>query len=192
MRMVSSGYPTVGYLFIHPISGFLGSAVGWSFCHRRSHECAWGLAACLSLLALLGCSKSAGPEFAPVTGRVTFNGQPLAAGTIHFVPDESQATSGPMSTGVVQADGSFSLRGPGMHVGAIVGNHRVYLTVPVLDFTPTPVVIAGEVVVQDPARGDAASTVPQVPKRYLQADTSGWTASVVAGEANEFDFDITK
>jgi hypothetical protein len=77
-------------------------------------------------------------------------------------------------------------------VGAIVGNHRVYLTVPVLDFTPTPVVIAGEVVVQDPARGDAASTVPQVPKRYLQADTSGWTASVVAGEANEFDFDITK
>jgi hypothetical protein len=146
----------------------------------------------LSLLALVGCGKAAGPEFAPVTGRVTLNGQPLAAGTIHFVPDESQGSSGPMSTGGMQADGSFSLRGPGRRVGAIVGNHRVYLTMPISDFTPTPVVIDGEVVVQEPKRGGSSDPTAQVPKRYLQPDTSGWTASVVAGGANVYEFEIKK
>lgn len=144
------------------------------------------------MLTLVGCSKTPGPEFAPVTGRVTFGGQPLAAGMIHFVPDESQGTSGPMSTGGMQADGSFSLRGPGRHVGAIVGNHRVYLTMPVSDFTPTPVVIDGEVVVQAPKPGESSDPTAQVPKRYLQADTSGWTASVVAGGANIYEFEIKK
>lgn len=144
----------------------------------------------MSLLALVGCGKAVGPEFAPVTGRVTVNGQPLTAGTIHFVPDELRGTSGPMSTGVVQADGSFSLRGPGIHVGAMVGNHRVYLTMPISDFTPTPVVIDGEVVVQEPKRGGSSDPAAQVPKRYIQADTSGWTASVVAGGANVYEFEI--
>lgn len=166
--------------------------MGWFFCHRWSYECAWGLVASVSLLALLGCSKAAGPEFAPVTGRVTFNGQPLAAGTIHFVPDESQGTSGPMSTGVVQADGSFSLRGPGTHVGAMVGNHRVYLTVPLPEIGPTPIVVDGEVVIQEPTRGTAAVTARQIPKKYLQAETSEWTAAVATGVANVFDFEIKK
>lgn len=97
-----------------------------------------------------------------------------------------------MSTGIVQADGSFSLRGPGIHVGAMVGNHRVYLTMPISDFTPMPVVIDGEVVVQVPKRGGSSDPASQVPKRYLQAGTSGWTASVVAGGANIFDFEIKK
>ena len=192
MRMASSGYPKVGYLFIHPISGFLGSAVGWFFCHRRSHECAWGLAVCVSLLALVGCGKAVGPEFAPVTGRVTINGEPLAAGTIHFVPDESQGTSGPISTGVLQSDGSFSLSGPGTRSGAMVGNHRVYLTMPLPEIGPTPVVVDGDVVVQEPPRGVAAGQVRQVPKKYLQAETSEWTATVATGSVNNFEFEIKK
>jgi hypothetical protein len=192
MRMAFSGFPNVGCLLIRPISGFLGSAVGWFFSDRTVRESAFRFAACLSLLALLGCGKATGPEFAPVTGRVTINGQPLAAGTIHFVPDESQVTSGPMSTGVVQADGSFSLRGPGRHDGAMVGNHRVYLTAPPPEIGPTPIVVDGEVVIQEPTRGAAAITAQQIPKKYLQAETSEWTAAVATGVANVFDFEIKK
>jgi len=144
------------------------------------------------VLAVAGCGRSSGVSFAPVTGRVVVNGQPLAAGTIHFFPDESKGTSGPMSTGVLQSDGSYSLHGPGQNVGAMVGEHRVYLTLPLPDQTPTPVVVAGEVVVQAPPRDAGSGTAAQIPKKFLQAETTAWTATVAAGKANVLDFEVTK
>lgn len=152
----------------------------------------WAVPVAIVLAALGGCGRPAGVEFAPVTGRVTVNGQPLAAGTIHFMPDESKGTSGPMSTGVLQSDGSFALRGPGQHAGAMVGSHRVYLTLPLPDLGPTPVVIDGEVVVQGPSRGGAAGMAAQIPKKLLRAETSDWTAAVAAAGANVFAFEIKK
>lgn len=159
-----------------------------------SRLCHWLGGCAVVAAATLGCGRPAGVSFAPVTGRVVVNGQPLAAGTIHFFPDESKGTSGPMSTGVLQSDGSYSLRGPGQNVGAMVGNHRVYLTLPLQDQTPTPVpvVVNGEAVVQAPQREPAAGTVPQIPKKFLQAETSAWTATVAEGKANVLDFEITK
>jgi len=74
----------------------------------------------------------------------------------------------------------------------MVGNHRVYLTMPLPEIGPTPVVVDGEVVVQEPPRGVAAGTVRQVPKKYLQADTSEWTANVATGAVNNFEFEIRK
>jgi hypothetical protein len=144
--------------------------------------------------ATLGCGKPSGVSFAPVTGRVVVNGQPLAAGTIHFFPDESKGTKGPMSTGALQSDGSYTLRGPGLNVGAMVGNHRVYLTLPLQDQmpTPVPVVVNGEVVVQAPQRESAAGNGGQIPKKFLQPETSAWTATVAEGKANVLDFEITK
>ena len=144
--------------------------------------------------ATLGCGKPSGVSFAPVTGRVVVNGQPLAAGTIHFFPDESKGTKGPMSTGALQSDGSYTLRGPGLNVGAMVGNHRVYLTLPLQDQmpTPVPVVVNGEVVVQTLPREPAAGNGGQIPKKFLQPETSAWTATVAEGKANVLDFEITK
>ena len=157
-----------------------------------SRLCHWLGGCAVVAAATLGCGKPAGVSFAPVTGRVVVNGQPLAAGTIHFFPDESKGTSGPMSTGVLQSDGTYSLRGPGQHVGAMVGNHRVYLTLPLLDQMPTPVVVDGEVVLQAPPSNAASGTVPQIPKKFLQPETSAWTATVAEGKANVLDFEITK
>jgi hypothetical protein len=154
--------------------------------------CRW-LGGCAVVAAVtLGCGKPAGVAFAPVTGRVVVNGQPLAEGTIHFFPDESQGTKGPMSTGVLQSDGSYALHGPGQNVGAMVGNHRVYLTIPPQDTTPTPVEIDGKVVLQAPPRDAASGAVAQIPKKFLQAETSAWTATVTGGKANVLDFEITK
>lgn len=146
----------------------------------------------VALATLPGCSKPAGVTFAPVTGRVTVNGEPLAVGAIHFFPDESQGTSGPMSTGFLQGDGTYSLHGPGQNVGAMVGQHRVYLTMPSPDMGPTPVVIDGEVVVQGPPRGGAAGGGARIPKQYLQPETSGWTATVESKKANVLEFEIKK
>jgi hypothetical protein len=144
--------------------------------------------------ATLGCGKPSGLSFAPVTGRVVVNGQPLAAGTIHFFPDESRGTKGPMSTGILQSDGSYTLRGPGQHVGAMVGNHRVYLSLPLRDQmpTPVPVVVDGEVVLQAQPREPAPGMAAGIPKKFLQAETSAWTATVSEGKANVLDFEITK
>jgi hypothetical protein len=73
-----------------------------------------------------------------------------------------------------------------------VGNHRVYLTLPLPDQTPTPVVVDGEVVLQAPPRDAASGTVAQIPKKFLRAETSAWTATVAEGKANTLDFEITK
>ncbi len=139
-----------------------------------------------------GCGRPSGVSFAPVTGRVVVHGQPLTVGTIHFFPDESQGTSGPMSTGLLQSDGSYSLHGPGQNVGAMVGNHRVYLTIPPQDTTPTPVEIDGKVVLQSPAQGGAADMLGRIPKKYLGPDTSDWTATISEGKPNVFEFEIKK
>jgi hypothetical protein len=99
-----------------------------------------------------------------------------------------------MSTGALQSDGSYTLRGPGQNVGAMVGNHRVYLSLPLRDQmpTPVPVVVDGEVAVQTLPREPASGTAAQIPKKFLQPETSAWTATVSEGKANVLDFEITK
>jgi hypothetical protein len=162
--------------------------------HARAGGCTWrafvAVVAASALAVFVGCSRSSGVSFAPVTGRVTVHGKPLAAGTIHFFPDESQGTTGPMSTGVLQGDGRYVLRGPGQRAGAIVGHHRVYLTIPPPDMMPTPIEIDGQVVVQSPARGSVAAMVGRIPTKFLQPETSEWTAAISEGKANVFDFEI--
>jgi hypothetical protein len=155
-------------------------------------RCCWLGGCWVVAAATLGCGRPAGVSFAPVTGRVVVHGEPLAAGTIHFFPDESKGTKGPMSTGALQSDGSYTLRGPGLNVGAMVGNHRVYLTIPLQDTTPTPVEIDGKVVLQAPPRDAASGAVAKIPKQFMQAETSAWTANVAAGKANVLDFEITQ
>jgi hypothetical protein len=157
-----------------------------------SRLCHWLGGCAVVAVATLGCGRPAGVAFAPVTGRVVVNGQPLAAGTIHFFPDESKGTKGPMSTGDLQSDGSYTLRGPGQNVGAMVGNHRVYLTLPLQDVMPIPVVVDGAVVLQAPPREPAVGASAQIPKKFLQPETSAWTATVAEGKANVLDFEITK
>jgi hypothetical protein len=178
MRMVSSGYPTVGYLFIHPISGFLGSAVGWSFSHRRFHESARGLAACLSLLVLLGCSKSAGPEFAPVTGRVTINGSAPTGCEIVFIPNSTKGHAGPSSVGRIDTEGYFSLTGPGGRKGAVLGHHRACIHDVVAEITPS----------SDEEAALLKAHVP-IPRRLRNVETANMTAEVKQS-GNEFVFEL--
>jgi hypothetical protein len=114
------------------------------------------------LLLIAGCEKS-GAQIAPVHGRVTLDGQPLAGADIQFQPVDSQRSS----TGRTGAEGQYQLMYKRGQPGAIVGQHRVRIWVS-HEVVPNPPVIAKQF--------DAESTL---------------TREVKPGD-NEYDFDVTK
>jgi hypothetical protein len=81
----------------------------------------WGercAVACLGMLVVLlvGCGPS-GPTRIPVTGQISFDGQPLSKGTITFIPTgEGTAASGEI------IDGKFAIA---QEVGPSPGRSRV-------------------------------------------------------------------
>jgi hypothetical protein len=80
------------------------------------------------LLAIaVGCGGQAGVPLAPTTGRVTFEGKPVAGCRVTFTPTGALASAGARSaTGVTAADGGFVLATDGKP-GAAVGEHAVFV-----------------------------------------------------------------
>jgi hypothetical protein len=150
-----------------------------------------------AILPLASCGRSDSLGFTPVEGRVTFDGKPLERGEIRFVPDASQGGSGPQSIGSLGPGGLFVLRGPGGRIGAVPGQHRVYLSMPAQDGPPTPPIeVEGKAVPRDEAENPQpiSGTGPgkqALPGRYLAAETSGLTGSVTRGEPARFEFELT-
>ena len=85
------------------------------------------------LATVLGCSTE---RSAPVSGRVTFDAKPLAGAHVTFQPlagGESPDPGGG-SYGVTAADGSYTLQlVQGEGAGAVVGKHRVEISMPNLN-----------------------------------------------------------
>src|SRR5690348_3214851 len=77
----------------------------------------------LGAVLALGC----GPRFAPVSGKVTLNGQPLAHASISFQPiaPEGVTDPGPGSAGTTDEKGDYTLQATTGQKGALVGKHRV-------------------------------------------------------------------
>jgi hypothetical protein len=115
----------------------------------------------LFVIALVGCGKS-GPQVAPVHGRVTLDGQPLANADVQFQPDGSQRPS----SGRTLADGQYSLLYKRGQPGARVGFHTVRIWV-----SPE--------VVRNP---------PNIAAKF--DSKSELRAEVKSGD-NEFNFDVT-
>src|SRR5262245_1891984 len=80
----------------------------------------------LGVLLSAGC---AGSKVAPVSGRVTLDGKPLAHATVVFQPDSADKNPGPGSSGVTDKDGRYTLRVMTTNAaGALVGKHKVTVT----------------------------------------------------------------
>ena len=79
----------------------------------------------LLILASTGCGTSE-PNTFHVSGQVTFNGQPVPAGTILFQPDSSKGTKGQAGLAIIR-DGQFDTAAPGGR-GTTGGDHRVQIT----------------------------------------------------------------
>ncbi len=130
------------------------------------------LCGCLVCLILPGCGDDPDlPPVADVSGVVTVDGKPLERGTIQFVPDSSQGTSGPPAVGSIGPDGRYTLETAGVE-GAIVGFHKV------------------SVYAVDEPEDETLPPRLLIPRRYFTPDTSGLTAEVKAGEDNELDFPL--
>ena len=115
----------------------------------------------LFLILITGCGKS-GPQIAPVHGRVTLDGKPLANADIRFQPDGPERPS----VGSTDSDGRYELMYKRGQSGAVVGQHTVRIWVSP-EIVPHPPIIA--------ARFDSKSEL----RREVKPDE------------NEFDFDVT-
>lgn len=122
----------------------------------------------------LGCGSS-GPEMASVTGKVTYNGQPVPLGTVSF--QSTDPKGGRNASGAIQPDGTYTLQTEEPGDGAQVGDYRVGIVAredPVLDYIPKKPV--------PPKR--------LVPEKYENPQNSNLTAKVESG-SNEINFELT-
>lgn len=77
----------------------------------------------LSVIVLSGCSGPQGPQVAPVSGKVTLDGQPLNGALVTFYPKDGRP-----SMGTTDSSGSYALNYTRDQPGAIVGDHIVRIT----------------------------------------------------------------
>src|SRR5262245_53888484 len=132
----------------------------------------------LAVVSVLGCAPA---KYAPVSGKVTLNGKPLANATVSFQPIATKGTmeAGVGSLGKTDAEGKFTLKLPTGENGAVVGKHRVSISV----LNPQ----IGEAD-QRPPRG-GWPLADKLPSRY-NSETK-LTFDVPAGGTEKADFDLT-
>jgi hypothetical protein len=79
-------------------------------------------------LVIAACGCGGGPRLVPVSGQVKLDGQPLPDAQVTFRPDSTEVYPGPPSSGTTDADGRFTLRTADGHDGAVVGPHKVRIS----------------------------------------------------------------
>jgi hypothetical protein len=82
------------------------------------------LACAITVLTILGCSRSHQPPLGLVSGTVTLDGVPLANAIVRFTP----AGPGRTSEGITDADGHYELRYLRAIRGANIDQHTVRIT----------------------------------------------------------------
>jgi hypothetical protein len=120
----------------------------------------------LVMAAFAGCEISDAPETAPVQGKVTFQGRPLAHVGVTFFPE----SKGPIATGNTDEKGEFTLTTVSPGDGAPVGMNKVTF---------------GKA-----EEGPAKSGAVAIPERYTRPSTSEFTAEVKPRTNNVFTFDL--
>jgi len=79
-------------------------------------------------LVIAACGCGGGPRLAPVSGQVKLDGKPLPDAQVTFRPDSKEVHPGPPSSGMTDAEGRFTLRTADGHDGAVVGPHKVRIS----------------------------------------------------------------
>jgi hypothetical protein len=132
----------------------------------------------LALLPALGCSA---PKYAPVSGKVTLNGRPLAGAHVVFnrIPPEGSIESGLSAVGTTDRNGEFTLRVRSNQAGALVGKHRVSISL-----------MRAEAGDTGDARAAPRREAPRnvIPARYN--DKTELTFEVHAGGTDQANFDL--
>lgn len=143
----------------------------------------WGILA-ISLAVFSGCSADSDkrPKRVPVTGTITYNGNPLPNAAIGFIPSGAGANA---ATGSTNGSGKYTLTTFTTNDGAIPGKYEISISA-VIDENRNPdgTQIYSD---EDPRWKPPKSSIPV---RYNDPKKSELTAEVVAGKANLFDFSL--
>jgi len=126
---------------------------------------------------ITGCGGGgSAPETVPVTGIVTYQGQPVPKLSVAFIPDK-----GMLATGTTDAEGRFRLTTSNSGDGAMVGSYRV-----AINFVP-------EEIPEMPGfpGSDKQPPVSPIPAKYGDPATSDLITKVEKGQKNDFTFDLT-
>ena len=135
------------------------------------------LVVCLASLVSMGCGNRS-YDVAPVSGRITLDGKPLANAQVIFQPIAGagkNAEPGPGSYGKTDADGRYTLETvEPAEPGAVVGRHRV--TISTANFSANP----------------ADDSAAAMPKETLPKSCSNgkMQMEVPPGGTDKADFDI--
>lgn len=127
-------------------------------------------------LALMGCGESREFELAPVSGKVTLNGEPLVGAQVLLQPTGGSENPGPSSTGLTNESGEYVMKTIDGEEGAVVGHHRVAIT-----SNPFQEVPAGD--------QDVGPNNERVPMRYNL--NSSLTIDISKEGDAKADFEIT-
>ncbi len=145
-----------------------------------------GLSVCIvlgSLVALAGCRAKV-LDVVPVSGAVTYRGEPLEGAEITFLRE-----GGPPARGTTDAQGRFRLRtyvSPSNDlVGAVPGEYTVRVV------KLESLVLPGDISMDEVMRRSPSGPKQLVPKRYADVQTTDLRATVVKGEKNQFQFTLT-
>jgi hypothetical protein len=147
----------------------------------------FAFAPALAVLAVAGCGGPEADQTYPVSGRITSRGQPLAQGTVTFVPE---AGGSRVATGEIQPDGSYTLTTIAPSDGALPGKYRVTITAEEV----VPSKVKGAVVARaalSPEEARRAPTRSLIPAKYGLPEASGLSA-VVEARSNTADFDLER
>lgn len=143
---------------------------------------------CLVLMLLfVGCGETVDvdrPETAPVTGSVTYNGQPVEGATVTFM---AGASGGRGAVGTTDASGKFQLTTFEAGDGAIPGAYKVKIAKTV---GGAPTAEGGEIMAPPTGGPPTSEEKDELPVKYKDESTSGLTADVKDGD-NDFPFELT-
>lgn len=138
--------------------------------HGRTRR--WRLASAAVLaIGLTGCGTEPELPLVPVSGTVTYQGEPLSHGAVVFMPESG--TTGPQAVGHIQADGTFQMQTAGQS-GAVVGKHRVAVH---CRQQPKPA--------EQRSMGPAPKSL--IPEKYSNPETSSLQIDVPKGGDNDAD-----
>ena len=148
----------------------------------NSLPCASVMVCCALLLVTSGCGRPAGPQRVAVHGAILFDGQPLQAGQIRFVP--ADGTKGPSAAGSVEK-GFYKFTAAN---GPVVGKHRVEIeAIPNAAFE-----LDDEAAYAKAQKEKNAVPLPPQPIPPQYNERSTLTATVDPKGEKKFDFDLEK
>jgi hypothetical protein len=144
-------------------------------------------------LVVIGCSgdDSGLARRYQVTGKVTYKGAPVPKGRVNFVPTKPAPPEGRAASGDIQSDGTYSLTTAGDNDGALPGDYKVEVVSLDIDLKSAAANPEGIIHQGDPAHQKAIKGGKSlIPTKYNLGDTSGLKATVTAGGANQFNFEL--